>query len=180
MNRSFVSLSIVAFLTLSSTGCLSSRPEEQASEAQPSTVNIQQVPASGQQYGSSPEGFVQNPNDPTRGWVPVGGNMIAVNRGPTGWEAEEGAGRQPRSIMNTTPDRYDPMVSFLQRNNLSLKDWNTLGEAYANTEVQDQKAETRLNFLRGLDEMIQNTPPASLNDAITNAKSLRTALNQIR
>jgi hypothetical protein len=178
-SRSLFTLASIA-LTLSSTGCLSS-PFAQDPPAQ--TTNVQQItPASttGQQFGQSPEGFIQNPNDPTRGWVPIGGNMIAVNRGPTGWEAEQGAGSQPRSIMNTTPDRYDPMVNFLQRNRLSLKDWNTLGEAYAATEVVDQKAETRVNFLRSLDETIQNAPPQNLNDAIQNAKHLRMVLNQLR
>jgi len=176
MFRLIASLSI-AIVTLSTSGCLSSPATQPVSPAQPSVTNAQTT--SPQQFGQNPEGFVANPGDPNRGFVVIGGSTIPVVRGASGWEAAD-SGRQPRSIMNSTPDRYDPMVSFLQRNNLSLKDWNTLGEAYAATEVQDQKAETRVTFLRGLDDMIQNNQPKTLQDAVGEARNLRTVLNQIR
>ena len=176
MKTSFRSMIVAAILAISSTGCLSAPATQPVSPAQPSVTNIQ---SPGTQFGQNPQGFVANPGDPNRGFVAVGSNMIPVVRGANGWEAAD-SGRQPRSIMNTTPDRYDPMVNFLQRNNLSLKDWHTLGEAYSATSVQDQKAETRLNFLRSLDDTIQNTQPQNLTDAIQSARDLRTVLNQIR
>lgn len=176
--KNLFALIAVGALSLSTMGCLASPNREPESPIQ-ATASVQQ-PAQPQQtqFGQNPQGFIANPGDPNKGFVSVGGSMIAVTRGPNGWEAEQSQNGQPRSIMDTTPGRYDPMVTFLERHNLSLRDWQTLGNAYNQTEVLDQLGRSKVNYLRSVDEHIQNTQIQDLGQAVTGARQLRTLHNQ--
>jgi hypothetical protein len=175
--KSIVTFSIASILSISSMGCLAAPPSREP--ASPiASVQVQPAPQQQQQqsFGENPQGFVADPSNPNRGFMSVGGSLIPVTRGPNGWEGD--SPRNTRSIMDSTPDRYTPMVTFLEDHSLSLRDWNTLGEAYAQSDVTDQKAQARINFLKTLTEVIQDTPPTNLQSAADEAKRLRTVLNQ--
>jgi len=124
-----------------------------SASATPEVVSYQ---ASRQNFGTSPEGFIPSPTNSNAGYVCVGNNIVPVVRGANGWEAATEEYSRPRSIMNTTPDRFAPMTEFLARNNLSREDWIGLSEIYARTEVIDQQAEVEVTLLRGLSEHVQN------------------------
>lgn len=102
-----------------------------------------------------------------------------VNPAQTSAQASEIGHSQVFVDMNTTPDRYEPMVHFLQENNMSLRDWNTLSEAYYSVGVIYQESQTRLNFLQSLHELVQNSEPANNRESIRNTRKLRRTLNQL-
>ncbi|MGE3278755.1 MAG: hypothetical protein AB7J40_03070 [Candidatus Altimarinota bacterium] len=177
--QNLFALVAVGALSLSTMGCLASPNREPESPIQ-ATATVQQPPTQqpSQQFGQNPQGFVADPSNPNKGFVSVGGSMIAVTRGVNGWEAAQTNDSQPRSIMDTTPGRYDPMVTFLERHNLSLRDWNTLGNAYNQTEILDQLGRSKVNYLRSVDEHVQNTQIQDLGQAVQGARQLRTLHNQ--
>jgi hypothetical protein len=142
-----------------------------------------------------PSGMVYDPTNRDKGWVQCGtqrvhfmkinGDWIMVHTEESKTEQVVQQSTQPAlqsrptqshgsDLVIDSPDRYEPLIGFLRRNNLRASDIETIAHAYNMMGIRAQQGENSQAFLQQFNRQLK-----SLDVDMTNAVGMAEIIRQV-